>query len=123
MTYYPSYMGLARKLGKHRETLKNWVDERISDRFFDTYKKIEDLQYELLNLASLSGVIVPVVGIFLLKANYGVGGPSTSELPGQQGPLSLLEHSSQAFITILQTYQTLEQRPIKLLEAKKEKQS
>ena len=124
MKFYPSLVGLARIIGKHRETVSIWIEDQIDEDFSDTCTRLSDLQYEVLNSGTLAGVFVPMMGMLLLKVNHNVSdvalSAGKSQLPSS---LTMLEKSDQALITLLQTFTEIKKdQPTPLLETPQEVQ-
>ena len=68
----PSKTGLARALGHSRRSLTYWCAEHPESKSAQFLQMAFDAFSEMLSNSSLSGGCQPIVGIFLLKALYGV---------------------------------------------------
>ena len=68
----PSKTGLARALGHSRQSLRYWCAENPNTKSAQFLQMAFDAFSEMLSSSSLSGGCQPIVGIFLLKALYGV---------------------------------------------------
>lgn len=62
---FPWFEGFARKIGVHRNTLKNWCDEY--PEFAEAYETAKDLQREFLVDIGLSGATSASFAIFTMK--------------------------------------------------------
>ena len=62
---FPWFEGFARKIGVHRNTLKNWCDEH--PEFAEAYETAKDLQREFLVDIGLSGATSASFAIFTMK--------------------------------------------------------
>ena len=62
---FPWFEGFARKIGVHRNTLKNWCDEY--PEFAEAYDTAKDLQREFLVDIGLSGATSASFAIFTMK--------------------------------------------------------
>ena len=62
---FPWFEGFARKIGVHRNTLKNWCAEH--PEFAEAYETAKDLQREFLVDIGLSGAAPPSFAIFTMK--------------------------------------------------------
>ncbi|QJU09946.1 hypothetical protein FBF26_01535 [Candidatus Saccharibacteria bacterium oral taxon 488] len=62
---FPWFEGFARKIGVHRNTLKNWCAEH--PEFAEAYETAKDLQREFIVDVALSGAAPPSFAIFTMK--------------------------------------------------------
>jgi hypothetical protein len=62
---FPWFEGFARKIGVHRNTLKNWCNEH--PEFAEAYDTAKDLQREFIVDVALSGAAPPSFAIFTMK--------------------------------------------------------
>nr|DAS72639.1 MAG TPA: Terminase small subunit [Caudoviricetes sp.] len=62
---FPWFEGFARKIGVHRNTLKNWCAEH--PEFAEAYDTAKDLQREFIVDVALSGTAPPSFAIFTMK--------------------------------------------------------
>ena len=62
---FPWFEGFARKIGVHRNTLKNWCNEH--PEFAEAYETAKDLQREFLVDIGLSGATSASFAIFTMK--------------------------------------------------------
>ena len=62
---FPWFEGFARKIGVHRNTLKNWCNEH--PEFVEAYETAKDLQREFLVDIGLSGATSASFAIFTMK--------------------------------------------------------
>jgi hypothetical protein len=62
---FPWFEGFARKIGVHRNTLKNWCAEH--PEFAEAYDTAKDLQREFIVDVALSGAAPPSFAIFTMK--------------------------------------------------------
>ena len=62
---FPWFEGFARKIGVHRNTLKNWCNEH--PEFAESYETAKDLQREFLVDIGLSGATSASFAIFTMK--------------------------------------------------------
>ena len=62
---FPWFEGFARKIGVHRNTLKNWYAEH--PEFAEAYDTAKDLQREFIVDVALSGAAPPSFAIFTMK--------------------------------------------------------
>lgn len=62
---FPWFEGFARKIGVHRNTLKNWRAEH--PEFAEAYDTAKDLQREFIVDVALSGAAPPSFAIFTMK--------------------------------------------------------
>ena len=62
---FPWFEGFARKIGVHRNTLKNWCNEH--PEFAEAYETAKDLQREFLVDIGLSGTTSASFAIFTMK--------------------------------------------------------
>lgn len=62
---FPWFEGFARKIGVHRNTLKNWCAEH--PEFVEAYDTAKDLQREFIVDVALSGAAPPSFAIFTMK--------------------------------------------------------
>ena len=62
---FPWFEGFARKIGVHRNTLKNWCAEY--PEFAEAYDTAKDLQREFIVDVALSGAAPPSFAIFTMK--------------------------------------------------------
>lgn len=62
---FPWFEGFARKIGVHRNTLKNWCTEH--PEFAEAYETAKDLQREFIVDVALSGAAPPSFAIFTMK--------------------------------------------------------
>lgn len=89
--FIPYIEKVAMRLGVHRETILNWGKEedvdgnKLHQEFFDTIKRIEDIQRFKLQELGLMNKINPTIAIFMMKANHNMIETERKEISGPEG--------------------------------------